>query len=52
MEQPNTSTLTLVTIMIVLALMLIRTCGSLASTEVELERLGNANELLSRHLKG
>jgi hypothetical protein len=29
--------------MIVLALMLIKTCGSLASTEVELERLDNAN---------
>lgn len=43
MEQSNTSTLTFVTIMIVLALMLIKTCGSLASTEVELERLDNAN---------
>ena len=44
MEQPNLSRLYLVTITIVLALMLIRTCGSLASTEVELERLENVND--------
>jgi len=44
MERSNTSTLFLVTISLVLALMLIRTCGSLASTEVELERLDNANQ--------
>ena len=43
MEQPNLSRLYLVTITVVLALMLIRTCGSLASTELELERLDNAN---------
>jgi hypothetical protein len=44
MEQPNLSRLYLVTITVVLALMLIRTCGSLASTELELERLGNTND--------
>ncbi len=43
MERSNTSTLFLVTISLVLALMLIRTCGSLASTELEMERLDNAN---------